>query len=243
MTDQLQELNVQQSTLNAQKSTARQTMRSLERKINDLQNSLESLSIDEADLAILKSQMQDSTTALQTAQEEFTQMAWDIKISEFEMKISRVDEELKAIQTELTSTSAQGECRAKIDVLKADLTKKTNAQRVIISANADRFKALVGIELTPAAVDSRINVLIRRKTEDHEEAERVLEGTTREITQLEAKLNTCKEQLRDKRKERTQAHSKVMEICDNTIDEFPKLLQGWETNVADNKSYFLQISY
>jgi chromosome segregation ATPase len=243
LTDQLQGLNVQQSTLNAQKQTARQTMRTLERKINDLQSSLESLSVDEADLTILKSQMQDSNTALQTAQEEFTRMAWDTKISEFEMKISRVDEELKAVQTELTSTSAQGEFRAKIDVLKADLTKKTNAQRVIISANAERFKELIGTELTPAAVDSQINVFIRRKTEDFEEAERVLEGTTKEITQLEAKLNTCKEQLRDKRKERTQAHSKVMEVCDDTIDDFPRLLQDWEGNVMDSTSYSLQISY
>jgi chromosome segregation ATPase len=242
LTDQLQQLNIQQSTLNAQKQTGRQTMRTLERKINDLQNSLASLSVDEADLAILKSQMQDSNTALQTAQEEFSRMAWDTKISEFEMKISRVDEELKAVQTELTSTSTQGEFRAKLDVLKADLTKKTNAQRVIVSANAERFKELIGTELTPAAVDSQINVFIRRRTEDFEEAERVLEGTTKEITQLEAKLNTCKEQLREKRKETTQAHSKLMETCDD-IHEFPKLLQGWEANVVDSTSYSLQKLY
>jgi chromosome segregation ATPase len=234
----LHKLNVHQSTLNAKKHTARQTMRSLERKINDLQGSLDSLSVDEADLMILKSQMQDTTTALQTAQEEFAKMAWDTKISDIEIKISRVDEELKAVQAELTSTSAQGEFRAKIDVLKADLTKKNQAQELVISTNAERFKHLVGSELTPASMDSQINVLIRRKTEDFEEAERVLEGTTREINQLEAKLNTCKEQLRDKRREKMRAHSKVMEVCDDSIDEFPDLLKNFEANVVESTSYF-----
>jgi chromosome segregation ATPase len=237
LTDRLQELKVQKSTLDAQKQTSRQTMRTLERKINDLQGSLDSLSVDEADLTILKSQMQDTTNALQTAQGQFAKMAWDTKISEIEMKISRVDDELKDVQTELTSTSAQGEFRAKIDVLKADLAKRTQAQKLVISANAERFKKLVHSELTPESADSQINVLIRRKTEDLEEAERVLDGTTREISQLEAKLNTCKEQLRDKRREKNQAHSKVMGFCDE-ITEFPGLLEGFEADVVVSTSYF-----
>ena len=233
----MQELKVQKSTLDAQKQTSRQTMRILERKINDLQGSLDSLSVDEADLTILKSQMQDTTNALQTTQAEFAKLAWDTKISELEIQISRVDDELKAVQTELTSTSAQGEFRAKIDVLKADLAKRTQAQKLVISANAERFKHLVRLELTPESTDSQINVLLRRKTEDLEEAEQVLDGTTREISQLEAKLNTCKEQLRDRRREKIQAHSKVMGVCDE-INDFPRLLEGWEADVLVSTSYF-----
>lgn len=237
MTDQLQELTIQQSTLSAQKQTARQSVRTLDRKINDLQNSLDSLSVDESDLTILKSQMQETTTALSTAQEEFTSKSWDTQISDLELQISRTEEDLKHIQTELTSTSAQSEFRAKIDVLKADLAKKQQAQKMLISANTERFQKLMGQELTVSVSESQINTTIRRKTDDLEEAERIHEGTAKEISQFEAKLNSCKEQLRDKRKEKNAAGSKVLEVCEQSIDEFPALVENFEKSVADVKLY------
>jgi chromosome segregation ATPase len=239
LTDQLQELTIQQSTLSAQKQTARQSVRTLDRKINDLQNSLDSLSVDESDLTILKSQMQETTTALQTAQDEFVAKSWDTQISSFELQISRIEEDLKQIQTELTSTSAQSEFRAKIDVLKTDLVKKQQAQKMLISANAERFQTLMGQELTISVSDSQINTFIRRKTDDLEEAERVHEGTAKEISQFEAKLNTCKEQLRDKRKEKNTAKGKVMEVCEQEIDEFPALIETFEKSVSEIKLYSL----
>lgn len=212
-------------------------MRTLDRKINDLQNSLDSLSVDESDLTILKSQMQETTTALQTAQDDFVAKSWDTQISSLELEIARIEEELKQIQTELTSTSAQSEFRAKIDVLKADMAKKQQAQKMLISANAERFQKLMGQPLTVSVSDSQINTIIRRKTDDLEEAERIHEGSAKEISQFEAKLNTCKEQLRDKRKEKNAASAKVMEVCEENISEFPDLVTNYEKAVADNKVY------
>ena len=237
MTDKIHDLTLQQSTLSAQRQTSRQLIRTLDSKISDLQNSLDSLSIDEADIAILKTQMQETSTALEAAQDEFTQKSWDSKISSIEIQISTIEEELRSVQTELTSTSAQSEFRAKIDVLKADLAKKTQTRSHAISSLAERFKNLVGAELTATTVDSQINVLLRRKADDLEDAERVLEGTAKEITQYEAKLTTSKEQLRDKRKEKNEAYSKVMEICEVEIDEFPDIVKRLEEEVGSMKLY------
>ena len=237
MTDQIHDLTLQQSTLSAQRQTSRQLIRTLDSKISDLQNSLDSLSIDEADIAILKTQMQETSTALDAAQDEFTQKSWDSKISSIEIQISTIEEELRSVQTELTSTSAQSEFRAKIDVLKADLAKKTQARSHAISSHAERFKNLVGAELTATTADSQINVLFRRKADDLEDAERVSEGAAKEITQFEAKLTTSKEQLRDKRKEKNEAYSKVMEICEVEIDEFPDIVKRLEEEVGSMKLY------
>ena len=240
MTDQLHNLSLQQSTLSQQKETARQTIRTLDRKIQDLQNSLDSISIGDDDLAILKSSIQETVTTISTAQDEFTQKSWDTQISDIEIKISRVDEDIKSIQTELTNTSAQSEFRAKIDVLKNDAAKKSQAQKTLIAANAQKFKAVVGTDLSASTLDSQINVLLRRKTEDLEEAERVADGIAREITQLEAKQNTCKEQLRDKRKEKNEAHAKLIPEVEQEIDEFPGLIKSWEENVLQLREYILR---
>ena len=183
--------------------------------------------------------MQETTTALQSAQEEFTQKSWDNKISTVEIQISAIDEELRSVQTELTSTSAQSENRAKIDVLKSDLTKKSQAQNLLISSHTEKFKILVGVDLTSTTIDSQINVLLRRKTDDLEEAERELDGKTKEITQFEAKLTTCKEQLRDKRKEKNEAHAKVMELCESDINEFPDVVKRLEAEVETLKMYVI----
>lgn len=183
--------------------------------------------------------MQETSTTLQSAQEEFAQNSWDTKISSLEIQISTGDEELRTIQTELTSNSAQSENRAKIDVLKSDLAKKSQAQNLVISSQAEQFKKLVGAELTSKTIDSQINVLLRRKTDDLEESERDLDGKTKEITQYEAKLTTCKEQLRDKRKEKNEAYNKVMEICESDIAEFPDVLKRLEDEVGTAKMYVL----
>ena len=228
-------MNFQQSTLSAQRQSAQEKIRNLNSRISDLQGSLDALSVDEADLAILKSSMDETNTSLQTAQEEFVQKAWDTKISSLETQISQVDNELKAIHAELTSTSAQSEFRAKIGVLKADITKKTQARSMLISSNAERFKALVGVELNANSLDSQINVLLRRKTEELDEAERDLEGTSKEVTQYEAKVNTCKEQLRDKKREKNAAHAKIMEFCEDNVEEFPGTLKSWEDSVVDKR--------
>jgi DNA repair exonuclease SbcCD ATPase subunit len=195
--------------------------------------------VDESDLTILKSQMQETVTALETAQAEFVTKSWDTQISAVELEIARIEEELKQIQTELTSTSAQSEFRAKIDVLKNDMAKKQQAQKMLISANAERFQKLMGQQLTLSVNDSQINTIIRRRTDDLEEAERIHEGSAKEISQFEAKLNTCKEQLRDKRKEKNAATAKVMEVCEDDISEFPDLITNFEKTVADNKVYYL----
>jgi len=233
--DQIHELTFQQSTLSAQKQTSRQTIRSLNSKIEDLQNPLDSLSIDEADLTSIRSSMQNTSSSLQILEEEFTNKSWDQKISSLEQQVFSVDEELKSIQTELTSSSAQSEFRAKIDVLKADLNKKTQARRVLISSNAERFRELVGVELTATTADSQINVLLRRKADDLEEAERMLDGTAKEITQYEAKLFTIKEQLKNKQKERNEAYAKVMAVCEASIDDFPAVANEKEEDVTKLK--------
>jgi hypothetical protein len=239
LTDQLHDLQLQQSTLSAAKQTARQTTRTLDRKSHDLQTSLDSISIDEEDLTILKRQIADTTTSLSTAQEEFTHKSHDTQISHIEVKISTVDEDIKTIQTELTSTSAQSEFRAKIDVLKTDLAKKSQSQKTLMAANAERFKGLVWVELTSASVDSQINVLLRGKQEDLEEAERFADNLAREITQFDAKQTNTKELLRDKRKEKNEAYGKVMRELEEKIEDFPREVKVWEKEVVDFRELVL----
>lgn len=237
MTDQLHDLQLEQSTLSQQKQLARQTVRTLDRKITDLQNSLDSITVDEQELPLLKTSIQDINTSLAACQEEYTQKSYDTQISNLEMQISRVDEDIKTIQTELTSTSSQSEFRVKIDVLKTDLTKKTQIQKTLITTHAERFQNIVGTNLTPATVDSQINVLLRRKTEELEDAERISEGLAREITQWDAKQITCKEQLRDKRKEKNEAYSKVMAEVEDKVEDFPRDIQLWEDEVVKIREY------
>jgi hypothetical protein len=238
LTDQLHDLQLEQSTLSQQKQLARQTVRTLDRKNTDLQNSLDSITVDKDELSLNKTTIQEIEASLAACQDEYTQKSYDTQISNLEIQISRVDEDIKTIQTELTSTSAQSEFRVKIDVLKTDHAKKTQVQKTLIATHAERFKSLVGTDLTPTTVDSQINVLLRRKTEDLEDAERFSEGLAREITQWDAKQITCKEQLRDKRKEKNEAYSKVMAQVEDKVEDFPREVQLWEDEVVKIREYF-----
>ena len=209
----------------------------MELKISDLQAQLDSLSLNESDLAALKAQVEETSTTLTTAQSEFAAKNWDHTISTLEVQISRCEEEINAVQRELTSTSAQSDLRAKIDVLRGDVTKKTQARTALIQTHAAKFKKHFETELGENTVDSQINVLLRRRQDELEDAEKLLEGTTKEITGLEAKLTAAREQLKEKRKEKSRSYETLMDEAqlDDGIDSFPNLVKKFEDAVANSK--------
>jgi len=210
----------------------------LELKISDLQIQLDVLSVDEVDLAALKAQVEETSAALTTAQNEFARKNWDQAILALEVQISTCEEEINAVQRELSSTSVQSDLRAKIDVLRSDITRKTQARTAQIRSQTAKFRKYVDADLQENSADSQVNVMLRRRQDELEEAEKLLEGTTREITGLEAKLTAAKEQFKEKRKERDVAYAKVMATdSDAEIDEFPKTVKAFEDAVADNKLY------
>jgi chromosome segregation ATPase len=208
----------------------------LELKISDLQAQLDSLSLDESDLAALKVQVEETSTTLTAAQSEFAAKNWDQTISTLEVQISTCEEEINAVQRELTSTSAHSDLRAKIDVLRGDITKKTQARTAHIQTHAAKFRKHFEAELGENTVDSQINVLLRRRQDELEDAEKLLEGTTKEITGLEAKLTAAREQLKEKRKEKSRSYETLMdEAEDDGIDSFPNLVKKYEDTVANSK--------
>jgi hypothetical protein len=236
---QVQDLQGQQSTFTAQKRTNRSTIHTLESKISDLTHSIDALASDESELTLLKDTKQSTSNALQTAQGEFTEKSWDTQLASIEVQISTVDEQIKMVQMELTSTSAQSEFRAKLDVLKSDLAKKSQSRNMLVSSHAERFKKHVGNELKTSTGDSQINVPLRRKTDDLTEAQGFLSGTEKQISQYEAKLVAAKESLRDKRKEKKQAHLKVMNATEEDINSFPDVVKNLEDSLAQCNLYIL----
>jgi len=243
LTDQYHDLTIQQKTLNAARQTSKQQIRSLDLKITDLQAQLDSLSLDESDLASLKAQVEETSTTLTTAQTEFAAKNWDHTISALELQISTCEEEINAVQRELTSTSAQSDLRAKIDVLRGDITRKTQGRTAQIQTHAAKFRKHFEAELGEKTSESQVSILLRSRQEELEDAERLLEGTTKETTSLEAKLTAAREQLKDKRKERSQSLQTVMDKAEpDEIDLFPSLVKESEYNVASVKLYSSPLS-
>lgn len=210
----------------------------MELKISDLQTQLDSLFLDESDLTALKAQVEETSTALTTAQADFAAKNWDQAILALEVQISTYEEEINAVQRDLSSTSAQSDLRAKIDVLRGDIARKTQARTSQIRTQAAKFKKYVDAELGENSSDSQVNVLLRRRQDELEEAEKVLEGRTKEITGLEAKLTAVKEQFKERRKEKDGAYAKIMGSVElDEIDMFPNSVKDYEDAVADMKLY------
>ena len=180
--------------------------------------------------------MQETSTALTTAQSEVAAKNWDQNTSALEAQISTCEEAINEVQRELSSTSAQSDMRAKIDVLHADITKKAQARTVLIQTHSAKFRKHVEADLGPGTLDSQLNVVLRRRQDELEDAEKLLEGTTKEITGLEAKLTAAKEQLKEKRREKNQAYDTIMGKAEvDDIDSFPNLVKEYEINVEDLK--------
>jgi DNA repair protein RAD50 len=135
-----------------------------------------------------------------------------------------VEGELRTIQTELTSASAQSDARAKLDVLRSEISKKEAQREQLISSHGAKFGVLTGQHLDAETDDSVLNKLIRRKNDDVEESARTESAAQSDLTTFEAKIATARDQLKERRRERNEAQKAVMDVSEVGIEGFLGLM-------------------
>ena len=243
LTDQLHALTLQQQTHTATRQTSTRALRQLESKLQDLNANLDTLSTTESDVAQLKAAFAQTTSALETAQHEFDAANYDAQVAALEGQIAAVETELRGIQTELTTSSARSDLRAKLDVLRGDITKKESARTALVNAHAEKFHVVTGQHLDPSTNDSVLSHLIRRKQDDVDEATNRSQLATADRTAIEAKILAAKDTLKEKRHEKNEATKKLMDVSDEGVEGFPGLLADLEENVMGMRGGLENLRY
>ena len=143
----------------------------------------------------------------------------------------------------MTTSSAQGDLRAKLDVLRGDVAKKESARTALVNVHSEKFHVVTGQHLDPSTDDSVLSHLIRRKQDDLEEATNRSQLAIAERTAIEAKILAAKDTLKEKRREKIEAAKTLMDVSDEGVEGFPGLLENLEENVIGMRGGLENLRY
>ncbi|BFZ64098.1 DNA repair protein rad50 [Saitoella coloradoensis] len=239
---ELQKFINTQSSAEQAKNSAKNQIRSLENVASDFVRQLEDMRVDEGDVAMLESTRKDAEAAYQAAKDDVERTNWDVKIEEKQREARKVEEKIDRVNKELSKGHAQSSLRAKLELAKNDAAKKREGLTTIIAANSKRFKELVGRDLNQRTVEVEIREVLGQKNNDLEDAERLFDGSSKELSQVETKLSIAKHQLKAKKLERTDAEKAVLQVC-NSVEDLPTEIQQTEKAVADTSGALKSLEF
>lgn len=108
------------------------------------------------ELSTLQSEMKDKFVRIEKIKDEIKEAKYDTKIQDVTNKMRGLEEQRELLNTELKNLSLQADARAKLDIKRDDLKKKSQSMNDIIEINNPKFRTLVGLDIRLATVEKDV---------------------------------------------------------------------------------------
>lgn len=99
------------------------------------------------ELSTLQADIDEKTTRIEIIKAEIKDANYELKIQEASNKIRALEETREGLNQELKNLSLQSDARAKLDLIRTDLKKKTQDVKDIVEVNNSKFRKLVGLDI------------------------------------------------------------------------------------------------
>lgn len=120
---------------------------SLQKSIASSESSLASGHSLPRELSTLQADMQEKAGRIEHIRTEIKNVMYEAKIQEASNKIRALEEQREGLNQELKNLSLQSDARAKLDLIRADLKKKTQDVKDIVEINNAKFRKLIGLDI------------------------------------------------------------------------------------------------
>lgn len=212
----LNRLNQQKSALNQRKESARSNISTNDRRVVALQSELNKIDVDEGGKAALESAVEDVELRLQSARTDFEASYWDKQVNDVDSRLRHLDDQKEKLDAELVQATKQAGDSARLDFLRRELKERQRSLQTMVGAHGDRITEVVGGTWQPSTVESEFQGSLDRSSSYLGDAERQRDGIARELEQLNFKLNTCRSDLKKKRKEMEACARRVSDATDGS---------------------------
>ncbi len=226
----LNELGERRSALAQSKAFAKEQITANDRNINKLQAESDKIDIDEGAKAALDSKLEDVRSKLQKAKKEIQDAKFEKNIHEANTKLRTLEESSEALNSELIHSSRRVGDLAKLDFMKKELKERQHSLETMKGAHSDRIVEVVGPNWQPSNLDREFQVAVDQKHSQVLDAERQRNGISRELEQVELKLNTCRTELKKKRQESQTCEKRVREIIGTEPSEYLEAISELQNN-------------
>lgn len=194
----LNDINEKKSALNQRKESSRQTIAGNDRKIGSLQSELNRINIDEGGKTAMESSLRETNDRLRKVKSETASSDWDKQVESAEMEQRTLEERKEKLDTELVEGTRQAGDSARLEYLRKELKGREGSLATMTGAHGEKITSIVGQGWSPQSVESEFQRALDQASSLVSDAERQRDGTSREMEQLDFKLNTCRSDVKAK---------------------------------------------
>jgi len=243
----LNQISEQKSVLNQRKDNSRQTISTYDRKMEGLRSSANNINADEGAIATMQSSEAEIEAKIKSARADIGSANWNSSIESLEEQLRKLDDRKEKLDTELVEATRQAGDSAQLDFVRKELKAREESLTTMKGAHGVKIGKVVGDGWTPGTIEAEFEQLVKQKVQNVAEAERQREGTNREMSQLNFKLNNCSTDLKAKQKQfkATEAAIRNAVDCDpaDYPDEVKKMEAGRDIVKGDADSFSKMLEY
>ncbi|KAL4913395.1 hypothetical protein BDW62DRAFT_166415 [Aspergillus aurantiobrunneus] len=227
----LNKIGERKSALHESKSAARRQIASNDKEAASYQAKLNEISVDEGVQAALESNVEDTQSRLEQAKERGRSASWDTEIQELNTQIRELEDESSRLNMELIEATKKAGNLARLDHLKKELKDRERSLETMKGAHSERISKLVGQNWKPDSLEQDFQHTLEDESKVVTDSERARDGISRELEQVEYKLNNVKESLDQRQNELKECIEEIREAIDDEPEEYPEVVNQRQTQL------------
>lgn len=233
----LNSINEQKSALNQKKEGARASIAANDRRISSFQSELDRIEVDEGGKAMLELSIEDTEAKLKAAKSDLETKDWDKQVEQTDASLRALDDQKEKLDTELVQATRQAGDSARLDFLHKEVKDREVSRDKMVSIHGDKISKIVGNGWQPPSLEREFQVSLDESSRNLAEAERLRDGTNRELDQVKYRLNNYTSDLKTKKKELTSCEKTICDTMgEGEPSEYPELLKTIEAARDTTKS-------
>ncbi|KKY27989.1 putative dna repair protein rad50 [Phaeomoniella chlamydospora] len=230
------QLDRRDEALRHDKQNARQQVAANERDLSSCQAKADQILVDEGSKAVIDSQVEDVTGKLQRLRDDVERAHRDEQISSLELELRSQEAESSKLSEELIQGTKKAGETAQLDHLKRELKDRNRSLETMLGAHRQRIENLIGKGWGPANIEKVYQEAYTQRGEALQEAERERDATSRELEQVEFRLKTLRDNLKNKIQDATESEKVVRAATARSPEDFTRTLEEAEKELEELKN-------
>jgi DNA repair protein RAD50 len=207
----LDQLREKRSALQEARKSAKQQISNNERKISTAHSKLQKSTIDEAGVAIIKGNIEELETKIQSAKNQLAESGSDAKIRELNKELQELDDRESILSRELIEGTTKAADLARLDHLKKEVKDRKRKIDSTIGAHRESLNLLMGESWKVDDLEATFQRLLQERKYNVSAVQKQRDIVSRELEQTNFKIRTSQSEIKKREKE--------IEKCTDFINE------------------------
>ena len=230
---QINQLTASESVLKEKRATASKNVAVANRNAQAKQADADAIAINEGDQAVMKSRMKQLREALVAANDYLTSKDFTSKITKAEAELNKSKTSRKTIDAELNQAHSRAAEFAELELVSKEIKEKNQSLKTLQKAHDARISTILNQTWTVKKLDSLFKEKQLESANKVESAKKDRDGADRQAEQVQYKLKTARDTLKNYEAEVKRCAKKVQDVTGEDISEYKLNLQEAEVQLGN----------